>query len=152
MVGAGRRMAALTTLTSTVLTGLFLVVVAVVVLRLRSWEAYRPGVGEHRRPSEWLSSVAGSMRVWIATFLVAAVGTGVGAILFVSGSIPASAQNAAGVAVASLFVLLFLFYLFYGIYQSARSRGWKSAQAAAFGSWALGLLFLLTIALQLVLA
>ena len=97
-----------------------------------------------------LVRAARSQTVWTLTFVVAAIGLA-GAALVVADIITISegAKAAAGIAVAAGTGLLLAFYLFYGTFASARARGLQSSQAAMLGSWAIGLLFAVVIALKL---
>ncbi|MGB9958602.1 hypothetical protein ACOZ4B_19660 [Haloferax prahovense] len=84
-------------------------------------------------------------------FVLAALGFGAMAVLFVGGSaIPESVTNAAGPALVAGTLGVVVAYLFYGTYHAARGRGLERSQAALLGSWVLGLLFVVGVALRLV--
>ncbi|MFB6281121.1 MAG: hypothetical protein ABEH40_03785 [Haloferacaceae archaeon] len=97
-----------------------------------------------------LGRIARSPAVWTLTFVVAALGLA-GAALAVAGvvALPDGTKAAAGVALAAGTGLLLAFYLFYGTFASARARGLGNSQAAMIGSWVIGLLFVVVIALKL---
>jgi hypothetical protein len=97
-----------------------------------------------------LVRLARSPAVWTLAFVVVTLGLA-GAALAFTGVVAISpgAEAAAGIALAVGAGLLVLFYLFYGTFASARARGLGSSQAAALGSWAIGLLFAVVIALKL---
>ncbi|ELZ60744.1 MULTISPECIES: hypothetical protein [unclassified Haloferax] len=84
-------------------------------------------------------------------FLLAALGFGAVAVLFVGGStIPESVSDAAGPVLVAGTLTVVVTYLFYGTYHAARGRGLERSQAALLGSWVLGLLFVVGVALRLV--
>ncbi|MCO8268840.1 hypothetical protein NKF06_20245 [Haloferax sp. AB510] len=84
-------------------------------------------------------------------FVLAALGFGAMAVLFVGGSaIPESVTNAAGPVLVAGTLGVVVAYLFYGTYHAARGRGLERSQAALLGSWVLGLLFVVGVALRLV--
>ncbi|WP_148415729.1 hypothetical protein [Haloferax sp. KTX1] len=84
-------------------------------------------------------------------FLLAALGFGAVAVLFVGGSaIPEGVSDAAGPVLVAGTLTVVVAYLFYGTYHAARGRGLARSQAALLGSWVLGLLFVVGIALRLV--
>ncbi|MFB6303286.1 MAG: hypothetical protein ABEH78_10565 [Haloferacaceae archaeon] len=104
---------------------------------------------EEGEPSPLVRAVR-SPAVWTLAFVLAALGLA-GAALAVAGIVPLSpgATAAAGGALAAGAGLLLLFYIFYGTFASARARGLAKSQAAMLGSWAVGLLFVVVIALKL---
>ncbi|ELZ70466.1 hypothetical protein C5B91_06610 [Haloferax sp. Atlit-10N] len=84
-------------------------------------------------------------------FLLAALGFGAVAVLFVGGSaIPESVTSAAGPVLVAGTLTVVVAYLFYGTYHAARGRGLTRSQATLLGSWVLGLLFVVGVALRLV--
>ncbi|POG57142.1 hypothetical protein [Haloferax marisrubri] len=84
-------------------------------------------------------------------FLLAALGFGAVAVLFVGGStIPEGVTSAAGPVLVAGTLTVVVAYLFYGTYHAARGRGLERSQAALLGSWVLGLLFVVGVALRLV--
>ncbi|MFB6080738.1 MAG: hypothetical protein ABEJ81_07060 [Haloferacaceae archaeon] len=100
--------------------------------------------------SSLLARAARSQVVWTLVFVVAAIGLGGAAILFTGTvPIPDGIKAAAGGALAAGVGILLMFYVFYGTFASARARGLGSSQAAALGSWLVGLLFIVVVALKL---
>jgi len=84
-------------------------------------------------------------------FLLAALGFGAVAVLFVGGStIPEGVSDAAGPVLVAGTLTVVVTHLFYGTYHAARGRGLERSQAALLGSWVLGLLFVVGVALRLV--
>lgn len=148
-------MAALTYLASTALMLLLLLAVAVAVVRGRHWRGYRPTLGREGGTFERLEALAGNPVVWVVAFLAAGLAVGGAAVMFLGGSLvgeatlPASAQAAAGAVVAAVVAIALTLYLFYGTYQLARSHGLQRAAAVMVGSWALGLLAVVGIAVKL---
>lgn len=108
---------------------------------------------ERIAPREGRSSIGRATRspaVWTLVFVVTVIVLAGAAVLFVGGTgIPEGVKPVAGVILAVGTAVLLLGYVFYGTFASARSRGLADAQAAALGTWALGLLFITTIALKL---
>lgn len=97
-----------------------------------------------------VSRTADSPTVWAVAFLLAVVAVGGATVVFVSGTAtPEWATQAAGTVLAAGFVLGLALYLFYGSFISARGRGLNRAQAAAIGSWALGLLLITAVVAKL---
>ncbi|KPN32059.1 hypothetical protein SY89_02817 [Halolamina pelagica] len=116
----------------------------------RNWKAYTPTLRNDQ--SVW-SALAGNEAVWTLAFIVAALAVGGGAALFVSGDVySGSLVNAGGIAVAIALAVAFLFYLFYGTYAAAKARGYRRAAAVMAASWMLGLLVVVGITLNLLLA
>ncbi|EMA01221.1 hypothetical protein [Haloferax denitrificans] len=84
-------------------------------------------------------------------FVLAALGFGAVAVLFVGGSaIPEGVSNAAGPVLVAGTLTVVVAYLFYGTYHAARGRGLTRSQATLLGSWVLGLLSVVGIVLRLV--
>ncbi|RDZ55561.1 hypothetical protein C5C07_08610 [Haloferax sp. Atlit-4N] len=149
-------------------TGLFLgFVLGVVLLALtvfltgRGWRHY--SVTSVPTPTGGGSAGSGSgsgsdSRRWAddptvlsLVFVLAALGFGAMAVLFVGGSaIPESVTNVAGPALVAGTLGVVVAYLFYGTYHAARGHGLARSQAALLGSWVLGLLFVVGVALRLV--
>lgn len=104
---------------------------------------------EEGEPSRF-ARAARSPAVWTLAFVGAALGLAGAALAFVGViSLPEGTRAVAGLALAAGTGLLLLFYVFYGTFASARARGLGSSQAAALGSWMIGLLFVVIIALKL---
>ena len=68
-------------------------------------------------------------------------------MLFVGGG--GALGRGAGVVLAAGAATVLVAYLFYGTFISARGRGLSNSQAAALGSWALGLLAIAVISFKL---
>lgn len=151
-------MAALTYLASTVLMGLVLLAVAAAVVSGRHWRGYRPTLGGEKGRFAFLSDLARSTTVWILAFLAAGLLVGGGAVLALGGSlvgtgeIPPGVQQTGGALVLGLAGVSIFLYLFYGSYRVARSHGLQRAAAVMVGSWALGLLAVVGVALKLLAA
>lgn len=115
----------------------------------REWREYTPAVGDRSGDGPGLVSRAASdPTVWTVAFLVAALG-GVGATVLFVGDGGEGLRQGAGVFLAVGAAVVLVGYLFYGTFVSARGRGLKSSQAAALGSWALGLLGIAVISFKL---
>ena len=136
-----------TALVGSLLFGLLLVGIAA-YLSGHGWRRYAPLLeGVDTRSS--LRRALDSPAVWTVAFLVVVVAAALGALAFVAGEIPAETQQAAGLFLAAGTAVGITLYLFYGTFVSARSRGLKSSQAAALGSWAVGLLFIVVVVFKL---
>jgi hypothetical protein len=134
-------------LASMALMALFLLVIVGAVVG-RDWKAYTPTL---RPEGSSMSSLLGNETVWVLLFVVAAIAAGGGATLFVSGdAFSSSLVSTGGIVVVVALALAFLFYLFYGTYAAAKARGFQRAAAVMAGSWVLGLLVIVAIALKLV--
>jgi hypothetical protein len=132
------------------LVGLALVV-GIAVLSTRGRYRYKPRFyprGE--RSPGILTRAARSPAVWMVSFLVLALLAGGATVLAVGGFdvSPDVAANA-GVVLAGIGGTVLVGYVFYGTVAAARARGLHSAQAVAFGSWAVGLLVLVAVAVSL---
>lgn len=142
-------MAAITYLASMALMALFLLVIVGAVAVGRDWQEYtpklRPGGGSR------FSAMAGSETVWVVLFILGAALVGGGATIYVSGDSLISPDLAVfgGIAAAAALVLAFVFYAFYGSYRAAQARGLQKAAAVMAGSWVLGSLLVLAIAVKL---
>jgi hypothetical protein len=132
-------------LASAFVTGALLLTVWVLVARMEDWRSYElstPNLGGGQ------GSLADSPAAWTAGFFLMALVAGGGAVLLVSDVEFAAAVDA-GVAIAAIFGVLLVGYLVYGTYDSARSRGLHSAQAALLSAWLFGSLILVVIAAKL---
>jgi hypothetical protein len=115
----------------------------------RGWREYTPAVaGRGDGGASPAARAANDPTVWTVVFLVAAVG-GVGATVLVVGGGGGALQQGAGVALAVGAAAVLVGYLFYGTFVSARGRGLKSSQAAALGTWMLGMLAIAVITIKL---
>ncbi len=138
------------TLLIPLLMGLFLVAVAIVLVRtgpIRTLtEPDRDVVGAVTRLVHHPAS-------WVAGFLVLSLGFGGGIILAVSGEeVPAVLKQTVGVVLVVVALGVLAGFLFSGVYGSARARGLTSAQATAIGGWGIGLLFLGAVVVKLIMA
>lgn len=154
-----------TYLPSTLLMGLFLIVVFVALVRIRNGEG-TTSVGNRSGASdlpEITSDVPARERStdtvssetpieWVVGFLLLVLAAGAGAVLFVSDySLPTMGVQA-GIFIAAILGGIVCGYLFSGIYMSLRSHGRKSAEATAVAIWLLGLIAVGVIAVKLVFA
>ncbi|WP_224332780.1 hypothetical protein [Haloprofundus halobius] len=135
-----------------VLFGILLVATVGYISR-HEWRQYAVAGGENvsRRDGRSLASrTVNSPAAWSVAFVLAVVAVGGATVVFVSGTaVPGWATRTAGAVLAAGFVLGLALYLFYGSFVSARGRGLNRAQAAAVGSWALGLLLIAAVVLKL---
>ena len=135
-------------LASAFVTGALLLAVWVLVSRMENWRSYElSGVnlgGEG-------GSLADSPAAWTAGFLLMVLVAGGGALLLVSDA-EFAASVGGWMAVAAIFGVLLVGYLVYGTYDSARSRGLHSAQAALLSAWLFGSLIVVAIAAKLLVA
>jgi hypothetical protein len=138
-------MAASAYLTSALVTGALLLTVWVLVTRMENWRSYElstPNLAGDQ------GSLADSPAAWTAGFLLMTLVAGGGAVLLVS-DVELAAAVGGGVAIAGVFGAFLLGYLIYGTYDSARSRGLHSAQAALLSAWLFGSLIVVAIAAKL---
>ncbi|WP_144901859.1 hypothetical protein [Halobellus captivus] len=88
---------------------------------------------------------------WTVSFLAVAMFAGIATVLAVGGfDVSPSVAGGATALLAAVGTIVLVGYVFYGTFVAARSRGLHAAQAAAFGSWAVGLLVLVAVAASLV--
>ncbi|ADE03097.1 hypothetical protein [Haloferax volcanii] len=107
--------------------------------------------GESERERGSGSGSGTAARRWADDPTVLSLGFGAVAVLFVGGStIPEGVSDAAGPVLVAGTLTVVVTYLFYGTYHAARGRGLERSQAALLGSWVLGLLFVVGVALRLV--
>lgn len=130
---------------SAAVTTLFVLAVVGGVLRSGGWRRYSPGEGTS--PWRRLSAVAASPVVWSLLFFALLLVFGGGTVLFVSGS---GVPGAAGAGLAAAAVVVFAVALFVGVYESARSAGRSAALGVAEGSFLVGMLLVVVVALKLV--
>lgn len=135
-----------------VLTGTVLVAL-VAFLNARGWRQYTPatlGLRPGQADRSPLTALAGNPTVWVVAFLGAILLFGGATVAFVSGgSVPESVVQSAGVVLVVGTAVVAVSYLFFGTFMAARGRGVSNAAAAALGSWALGLLFILVLVVKL---
>lgn len=142
-------MAQLGYLASTLLMGLFLVAV-VAFLRLAERREYSPSLtGPESSGSEALREAFRSPVAWIVVFLAITFATGLAAVAYVGGLVPAEVGTAAGPVLAAVVAVLVGGYLLWGVYSTARARGLQNAAAVMVSAWALGLLLVTAIAVHL---
>jgi hypothetical protein len=127
------------------------IVATIVVLSTRGRYRYAPS--PERDSGQSAGLLARAMRspaVWIASFVGLTLLAGVATVLAVGGfGVSAGIAADAGVLLAAVGGLVLVAYVFYGTVAAARARGLHSAQAVAFGSWAVGLLVLVAVAVSL---
>ena len=88
---------------------------------------------------------------WSVGFVLLTVVAGVATVLVVGGFGTGSGLGSASAALLAVIGAVVLGgYVFVGTFLTARSRGLYAAQAAAFGSWAVGLLVLAAVAVALI--
>lgn len=136
-----------TVLVGSALFGLLLVGIAA-YLSGHEWRHYSPILAPADGPSPFQRAL-GSPAVWTVAFLAAVVGFGLAVVAVVSGDIAAPTRQVAGLLLASGTGVGLTLYLFYGTFVSARNRGLASSQAAALGSWVVGLLLIAAIVFKL---
>ncbi|SIR83298.1 hypothetical protein SAMN05421858_4036 [Haladaptatus litoreus] len=139
--------------------GFLLVLLGVGLIRGRDWQQYatsnqsKPDWNDGEAEFQLLQRIATNSTVWVVCFLFLTLGIGAGAILFVSGTaVPASIRQSAWLALVSLSIVLVAGYIFWGTYQSIRYRGLDSAKATLTALWLWGMLFVVVVILQLVMA
>ncbi|WP_435157615.1 hypothetical protein [Haladaptatus sp. DFWS20] len=152
-------MAALGYVVSALVMGFLLVVLGLALVRARDWQRYilpkqsGPSWSDGEAEFELLRTIARNPTGWVLGFLVATLGIGAGAVLFVSGeAVPPSLRRNAWLLVVSLSVALVAGYIFWGTYQSSRYRGLDSAQATLTALWVWGALFIVAVIVKLVMA
>lgn len=136
-------MVSLNPLASTLLMGVFLLVIVAGIAGLRRWqhEEARP-----RTRGTMLSGIARSPQTWIVVFGLVVVALVGGSLLYVGGlELPSVSQGAVWTGLVALLGLVFLVFVFLGIYDAARSRGLKASQAAGVSSMILGMLLVVAI-------
>lgn len=147
-------MAAGSYLASTLLMGLFLIVIATALTR--SERAPVPGTNGENVDREGsigtgLERLARNPRAWVLGFVLLTAGIAVGALLYVGGGpLPDESREVAGLVVAGLLLLVISGFLFLGTYLTATSKGRSSAWGVAEGTIALGLLSIVAIVVNLV--
>ncbi len=138
-----------TTLLASFLFGV-LIVAGVVALLSRGRPRYAPQVVKDDGLATSLETAARQPVTWTVTFVLLTLLTAGAAVLAVGGfEVSADIAGVATVVLALIGMVVLVGYLFYGTFVAARSRGLHSAQAFAFGSWAVGLLVLLGVAASL---
>lgn len=141
------------TLLSTVLMGLLVVVTAIAVARLgiRREPPTRETGDRYEAAVNRLNSLAKSPAVWTVTFIAVALAVGLLPILAVGRFGVSEALGATFFNVVYAIIgLLIVGFVFLSAYAGTRQRGLGNAQGVVVGSLAVGMLFLLLVALQLV--
>ena len=142
-------------LVSTLLMGLFLIVVANALTRNGRGPipASNGGsVDREERIGTGLGRMARNPRAWTLGFVLITAGIAVGVLLYVGGPLPDESREAAGLVVGGLLLLVISAFLFLGTYLTATSKGRPSAWGIAEGTIALGLLFIVAIVINLVIS
>lgn len=143
-------MAQIGLLASTLLMGVLTAGVVILLANGRRWRTYSPTSLPARRGSE--GSVLDRTGVLALGFIAIVFVVGGAVVLLVGGleTMGAGAPSVdVGIAVSALLGLLLAGYAVAGSYSTARSHGAGGAQALMVGLWALGLLFVLTVAAKL---
>lgn len=145
-----------------VLSGLILLGVAALVLRVRRW---RRGPEELRRgtsrplpttrtssPSAELAGTLNSPTGWTAGFLLLVLVTLVGSLAVVGAlPIPESVQGLVGTVMLLVGAIVLGGFVFAGVYSSVRNRGHGSAPATGLAMLVLGTIALVVVVVQLLL-
>lgn len=141
------------TLLSTVLMGLLVVATAIAVARLgiRREPPTKEAGGRYEATVDSLRSLAQSPTVWAVVFVGCALAVGLLPALAVgrfgiSESLGATFFN----VVYGIVGLLMVGFVFVSSYAGTRQRGFGNAQGVVVGSFSVGLLFVLLVAVRLV--
>jgi VIT1/CCC1 family predicted Fe2+/Mn2+ transporter len=143
-----------TAIVSSVVMGVFLLVVAAALSRNRSRSVFATTDDE----STWAEALLADLTersqdplMWTLSFFLLTVGLGASVLLYVGGGPVSDAnQAAAGVVIAGLFALVICGFLFFGAYITAKSKGRSTAWGVAEGVIALGLVFMAAIMTNLI--
>ena len=138
------------TLVFTLLSGLVLLGIVALVLRLRGWRHVRVGAAAPTSVDAALARFVRSPTTWTAAFAVVVLVAVAGSLAVVGAlPVPAGAQGTVTTALLALGGLLLGGFVFGGVYGTVRSRGHGSAPAVGLGSLAVGLLALLVVVVTL---
>ncbi|HKJ58197.1 MAG TPA: hypothetical protein VKA37_03135 [Halobacteriales archaeon] len=145
------------TVVFTFLSGLVLLAIVAIVLRLRTWrrgeEELRGTSTGLRRPSSADQAVAEAIRsptTWTVGFLLLVLVAVAGAMAMVGAlPVPESVQPLVGTVLLILSAAVFGGFVFAGVYASVRSRGYGSAPAVGLGSLAVGLIAMTVVVVRL---
>jgi hypothetical protein len=147
-------MANVTYVASALLTGLFLAVVAGALARLGARRIAPTPTGRPERAGglastgyDALDGLVRKQTTWVAGFFLFTLGVVAGVIAFLQGD--ASAGVGAGLGLAGAGALALVGFLLFGTYFTVRSHGRSTAEAIGVGLWALGLLLVVAVALNL---
>ncbi|MFC6872155.1 hypothetical protein [Halobellus marinus] len=125
-------------------------VVGLVVLLTRGRYHHSADLAGSGNLAQRLGRATRKPAVWAATFVLLTLLAGGATVLAVGGyGVSTDVSAGATTLLATLGTVLVVGYVFYGTFVAARARGLHAAQAAAFGSWALGLLVLVAVAASL---
>lgn len=138
-------------LLSTLVTGLILLAIVVVAVRLRRWRR-----ADARADAETSLAVIDrllhSPTTWVVGFLVLVLVAVAGTLALVGAvPLPEGVQPAVTTVLIVGSALVLGGFVFGGVYASVRGRGYGSAPAVGLGSLVVGLLALLVIVVQLLL-
>jgi len=146
-------MVEITTLVSTALTGLAVVGAGIVLSRVGGRRHYDVGIGEREASGGVLGALGrrvaavGRMEsTWIIGFLALVVLATAGVAVFFSQP---SAQAALVLLLAAGLTVVVFGYLVVGVYRTLLERGRPRAEAVGIAAWALGALFLVAVAANL---
>ena len=135
---------------STLLMGAVLLVIIVTIGVVRDWE--RSPAPDGDQAASLIAAVRSPIALTVG-FVALALLLMVGAVAFVGGSDVLGIGTGTGeLILMGGFGTVMIGFLFAGLYAAARNRGLKDAQAAGIGSIILGLLLVVVIALQLLMA
>lgn len=138
------------TLLLSVVAGVVLIA-TVAFLSSRGWRQYAPSAlaasGEGDRSV--MAELAGNQTVWVLAFLAAIAVFGGGTVMAVGGGPSAEMAGTAGLLLLAAAGVVAVGYLFFGTFIAAKGRGLGNAAAAMFGSWVLGLLFIVVLVVKL---
>lgn len=135
--------------------GLFLLLVVTAITRNNRWRIYETSNDRAQlsrsavlleRSTEWIRSPWS----WTLLFVFLTAGFAISVLLYVGGG-PASeaSQRVAGLVIAGFFLILVSGFLFIGMYITAKSKGRSNAWGVAEGIFALGVVFIGAIVVNL---
>jgi hypothetical protein len=140
------------------LTGAILVALVITFARARQWRTSSTAIstasGKHvdHDVATRITRIARTPLAWTVGFLVLAVTVGATTVAFVAEGMPTAISRGAGVAIAIVLASALGTYFLWGIYHSARHRDLSDAQATLVSLWVIGLLFIVAVVLNLVMA
>jgi hypothetical protein len=148
-------MAETTAIVSSIVMGVFLLVIAAALSRATSRPVF---TSEDSDESTWSGIVLDSLTEWIRNpgvwalgFVLLSCGLGAGVLLYVGdGPIADASRAAAGVVIAGILAAVICAFLFFGVYITAKSKGRSTAWGVAEGVIALGLVFVVAIMANLI--
>lgn len=135
------------TLGSTLLMGIFLVVVAGALVRFGSGRRVIPYEGDSETTTGLIVGLTEQQMTWIVAFVLLVVGFGGGVVTFLGAGFEPGAVLVMALALAAIVGGFFVV----GSYHMVRSHGRSVAEAVFVGAWALATLFVIGIAIQLLL-